>query len=70
MEKQRVGAHPKDVLYNLRAVPLPTSKQELIAAAEADGASQQVIETLQTLEPERFADRAAVEQALDLGPWL
>ena len=70
MERRRVRAHPKDVLYNLRAVPYPASKQDLIAAAEADGANQQIIETLQVLEPERFADRAAVEQAMDCGLWL
>ena len=70
MESRRARAHPKDVLCSLKAVPYPASKQDLIGAAEADGANAQVIETLQVLEPERFADRAAVEQALDSGLWL
>jgi Protein of unknown function (DUF2795) len=69
MESRRVRAHPRDVLYNLRAVSYPASRQDLIAAAETDGANEQVLETLQVLEPERFADRAAVEQALDSGLW-
>jgi Protein of unknown function (DUF2795) len=70
MERRRDQAHPKDILYNLRAVQYPASKQDLIAAAEADGGNEQVIQTLQLLETERFDDQAAVEQAIDCGPWL
>jgi Protein of unknown function (DUF2795) len=41
MMMRGVRAHPKDAHYNLRAVSYPASKQDLIAAAEADGANEQ-----------------------------
>ena len=61
---------PSEVLSHLHGLDYPASKQELISAAEARGARQEVIEALQVLEQERFADREAVEEALAAGPRL
>ena len=61
---------PSEVLSHLHGLDYPASKQELIGAAEARGARQEVIEALQVLEQERFADREAVEEALASGPRL
>lgn len=61
---------PSEVLSHLHGLDYPVSKQELISAAEARGARQEVIEALQVLEQERFADREAVEEALASGPRL
>ena len=61
---------PSEVLSHLHGLDYPASKQELIGAAEARGARQEVVEALQVLEQERFADRAAVEEALASGPRL
>ncbi|MDQ3092223.1 MAG: DUF2795 domain-containing protein [Actinomycetota bacterium] len=61
---------PSEVLSHLHGLDYPASKQELISAAEARGARQEVIEALQVLEQERFADREAVEEALASGPRL
>ena len=61
---------PSEVLSQLHGLDYPASKQELISAAEARGARQEVVEALQVLEQERFADREAVEEALASGPRL
>lgn len=61
---------PSEVLSHLHGLDYPASKQELISAAEARGARQEVVEALQVLEQERFADREAVEEALASGPRL
>jgi len=61
---------PSEVLSHLHGLDYPASKQELIGAAEARGARQEVVEALQVLEQERFADREAVEEALASGPRL
>jgi len=61
---------PSEVLSHLHGLDYPASKQELIGAAEARGARQEVLEALQVLEQERFADREAVEEALASGPRL
>jgi hypothetical protein len=61
---------PSEVLSHLHGLDYPASKQELISAAEARGARQEVLEALQVLEQERFADREAVEEALASGPRL
>ncbi len=58
---------PSEVLSHLHGLDYPASKQELIGAAEARGARQEVVEALQVLEQERFADREAVEEALASG---
>jgi len=55
---------PSEVLSHLHGLDYPASKQELIGAAEARGARQEVVEALQV------ADREAVEEALASGPRL
>lgn len=41
---------PSEVLSHLHGLDYPASKQELISAAEARGARQEVVEALQVLE--------------------
>lgn len=59
-----------EVLSHIEGVEYPASKQDLIGTAEARGARQEVVKALQVLDHERFADRAAVEEALATGPRL
>ena len=55
---------PIDVQRHLEGVDYPASKQDLIAAAESNGAPQEVIEALQSVEQERFDGSTAVQEAL------
>ena len=55
---------PIDVQRHLEGVDYPASKQDLIAAAESNGAPQEVIEALQSVEKERFDGPTAVQEAL------
>ena len=48
----------------LNGINYPASKIDVIAAAEANGAAQNVIESLQRLGAERFGDADAVRAAL------
>ncbi|MDQ3587305.1 MAG: DUF2795 domain-containing protein [Actinomycetota bacterium] len=59
-----------DVLAHIEGVDYPASKQDLIGAAQARSAREGVVEALQVLAQERFADRDAVEDALTAGPRL
>lgn len=49
----------------LERVNFPATKQELIDAADEADAPQEVIETLQAIDGEQFADLDEVEEALD-----
>lgn len=55
---------PIDVQRHLEGVDYPASKQDLVAAAESDGAPQEVIEALQSVDKERFDGPTAVQEAL------
>ena len=55
---------PIEVQRHLEGVDYPASKQDLVAAAESNGAPQKVIEALQSVEKERFDGPTAVQEAL------
>ena len=55
---------PIEVQRHLEGVDYPASKQDLVAAAESNGAPQEVIEALQSVEKERFDGPTAVQEAL------
>ena len=59
-----------DVLSQLEGLTYPVSKQDLIAEAEAREGSQHFIDSLQTVDQERFADHPSVAAALQGGPRL
>jgi hypothetical protein len=50
---------------SLEQVDFPATKQELIDAADEADAPQEVIEALQAIDGEQFADLDEVEEALD-----
>lgn len=55
---------PIDVQRHLGGLDYPARKDEVIASAEQNGAPQEVIEALQALADEQFADPAEVQAAL------
>lgn len=54
-----------DTKKYLEGVDFPATKQELIDAADQADAPQEVIEVLQSIDGEQFADLDEVEEALD-----
>lgn len=59
-----VQVDPIDVQRHLGGLDYPARKDEVIASAEQNGAPQEVIEALQALADEQFADPAEVQAAL------
>ena len=55
---------PIDVQRHLGGLDYPARKDEVIASAEQNGAPQEVIEALQALADEQFANPAEVQAAL------
>lgn len=56
--------NPIEVQRHLSGVEYPAKKDELIAAAEGNGAPQEVIEALQAMDPEDFGGPDDVQAAL------
>lgn len=52
----------------LRHVDFPASKRELIEAAQAAGAADDVIAALQAIPPEEYASRQEVASSVPLDP--
>ena len=55
---------PIEVQKHLAGVDYPASKDEVVAAAESNGAPQEVIEDLQAMNGEEFDGPNAVQAAL------
>jgi hypothetical protein len=61
--------HPTDRLREaLRNVDFPAGKDELIRAAQAAGASDDLIRALRAIPPEEYANRAEVARAIPVDP--
>ncbi len=62
--KQQGRVNPIQVQKYLKGVDYPASKQELIKKAQAEGADQNVIQTLQAMPMERFNSPNDVAEAI------
>ncbi len=62
--KQQGRVNPIQVQKFLKGVDYPASKQELIDKARAEGADQNVVQTLQAMPGERFNSPNDVAQAI------
>jgi hypothetical protein len=58
----------EEVMRALRDVDFPASKQELIQAAQAAGASGEVIAALRALPPAEYRSGAEVERSIPVDP--
>lgn len=56
--------NPIEVQEHLRGVDYPASKDEVIAAAESNGAPQEIVETLQQMDGSEFEGPDDVMAAL------
>ena len=59
-----------EVLSQLEGLEYPLSKQDLIAEVQAREGSQHFIDSLQSVDQERFADHRSVAAAIRAGPSL
>lgn len=59
-----MDVNPIELQKHLSGVDYPATKQDLIAAAESNGAPQEIIEALQSADKEQFDGPSAVQQAL------
>jgi hypothetical protein len=61
-------ASPDEVKRALKNVDFPAAKDELIRAAEAAGAPDNVIAALRAIPPEEYANRAEVMRSIPTDP--
>ncbi len=61
-------ASPDEVKRALKNVDFPATKEELIRAAEAVGAPDNVIAALRAVPPEEYANRAEVARSIPTDP--
>jgi hypothetical protein len=59
-----------EVLSQLEGLEYPVSKQDLIGEVEAREGSQHFIDSLQSVDQERFPDHRSVAAAIQAGPRL
>jgi hypothetical protein len=59
-----MDVNPIEVQKHLSGVDYPASKADVIAAAESNGAPQEVIEALQRMDQEEYDGPNAVQAAL------
>ena len=56
--------NPIEVQRHLKGVDYPASKDDIVAAAERNGAPEEVLEQLRRMDQERFDGPNAVQAAL------
>ena len=56
--------NPIDVQRHLKGISYPASKQDVVATAESNGASDEVVQQLQAANAERFEGPDDVQAAL------
>jgi len=59
-----VDVDPIDVQKHLGGVDYPATKDEIVSTAESNGAPQEIIEALQSIDREEFDGPNAVQAAL------
>ena len=59
-----MDVNPIEVQRCLRGISYPASKDELVAQAQANGASDDLVSALQSVDAERFEGPDDVQQAL------
>jgi hypothetical protein len=59
-----MDVNPIEVQKHLRGVDYPASKDALVSTAESNGAPQEIIEALQSMDREEFDGPNAVQEAL------
>jgi hypothetical protein len=59
-----MNVNPIEVQKHLGGIDYPANKDELVATAERNGASQEVIEALQAMDRDEFDGPNAVQAAL------
>jgi hypothetical protein len=61
-------ANLDEVLSALRNVDFPATKDELLRAAQASGASSEVLRALRAIPPEEYASREEVTRSVPVDP--
>jgi hypothetical protein len=61
-------ANLEDVLSALRSVDFPAAKDDLIRAAQAAGASAEVVKALRAIPPVEYANREEVARSVPADP--
>ena len=59
-----MDVNPIEVQKHLKGVNYPASKEDLISAAEGNGAPDELIQQLQAMGKEQFDGPSAVQEAL------
>jgi Protein of unknown function (DUF2795) len=59
-----MDVNPIEVQRHLSGIDYPASKDELVAAAESNGAPQEIIEALQQMDGDQFDGPDDVQEAL------
>ena len=59
-----MDVNPIELQKHLKGVDYPASKQEVVSTAESNGAPQDIIEALQSMDKEQFDGPNAVQAAL------
>jgi hypothetical protein len=59
-----MDVNPIEVQKHLGGIDYPASKDEIVATAESNGAPQEIVEALQSMDREEFDGPNAVQAAL------
>ena len=59
-----MDVNPIELQKHLKGVDYPASRDDLVAAAESNGAPQEIVEALRNASQEEFDGPSAVQQAV------